>query len=199
MRASRARSRGTETLSPIRSLAGFTIDTPESSLRKRQPVGGPISSAPLCPSYLGYPQFDAAKKKELAEARAALTRETLLKSPQGEKLVILVGRPYRHGHGGAILCALQSIFEFRFFAAALPWDSNLSPSSIGCLAATTPKTASAIVARPAVVGVARTPWRLVAGVAPAAAGSPPCAPGIAIQSQQFHNCIAGRIEKHRCN
>jgi hypothetical protein len=64
-------------------LAGFTIDTPESSLRKRQPVGRPISSAPLCPSYLGYPQFDAAKKKELAEARVALTRETLLKSPQG--------------------------------------------------------------------------------------------------------------------
>jgi hypothetical protein len=159
-----------------------------------------MSSTPLRPSYLGYPQFDAAKKKELAEARAALTRETLLKSPQGEKLVILVGRPYRHGHGGAILCVLQSIFEFRFSRPRFPGTRTYRPASpMGCLAATTPKTASAIVARPGVVGVARTPWRLVAGVAPAAAGSPPCAPGIAIQSQQFHNCIAGRIEKHRCN
>jgi hypothetical protein len=37
MRPAHARSRGSETLSPIRSLAGCTIDTLESSFQKRQP------------------------------------------------------------------------------------------------------------------------------------------------------------------
>src|ERR1700738_1010374 len=52
MRRSRARSSGSEILSRIRSLAGCTIDTPESSFQKRQPTKPTIGEIHLyIPAY----------------------------------------------------------------------------------------------------------------------------------------------------